>query len=77
MAGSLPTQVSGETRLHTSSLVYALDGTLQGHYHKLHLFDGMWQMGMASTGIRQFCSWRGLAGGGVTWWFGLSICYDV
>ena len=39
VAGSLPTRVTGETRLHTSSLVYGPDGSLQGHYHKLHLFD--------------------------------------
>ena len=39
VAGSLPTRVADEARLHTSSLVYAPDGTLQGHYHKLHLFD--------------------------------------
>lgn len=79
VAGSLPTQVSGETRLHTSSLVYAPDGTLQGHYHKLHLFDvdvadghGQYR---ESASFAPGEDWRVVASpfGGL----GLSICYDV
>ena len=79
VAGSLPTRVVGETRLHTSSLVYAPDGTLQGHYHKLHLFDvdvadghGQYR---ESASFAPGERWQVVASpfGGL----GLSICYDV
>lgn len=79
VAGSLPTRVADEARLHTSSLVYAPDGTLQGHYHKLHLFDvdvadghGQYR---ESASFAPGQRWQVVASpfGGL----GLSICYDV
>ena len=79
VAGSLPTRVTGETRLHTSSLVYGPDGSLQGHYHKLHLFDvdvadghGHYRESASFVPGEQWCVIDTPFGG-----LGLSICYDV
>jgi deaminated glutathione amidase len=79
VAGSLPTRVDGETRLHTSSLVYSPEGQLQGHYHKLHLFDvdvadghGQYRESASFIPGERWCVVPSPFGG-----LGLSICYDV
>ena len=79
VAGSLPTLCPGETRVHTTQLVYADSGVLQGHYHKLHLFDVAVADGHGS--YRESASfvpgeqWQVVASpfGDL----GLSICYDL
>ena len=79
VAGPLPTRVAGESRLHTSSLVYGPDGRLQGHYHKLHLFDvdvadghGHYRESASFLPGERWCVVDSPFGG-----LGLSICYDV
>lgn len=79
VAGALPTHIPDADRLHTSTLVFAADGTLHGHYHKLHLFDA--QVADQHAAYRESASfapgddWSLVASpfGGL----GLSICYDV
>ncbi|MEG0009301.1 MAG: carbon-nitrogen hydrolase family protein [Aeromonas sp.] len=39
VAGAMPTTIAGSEHIHTSSLVFDPAGDLQGHYHKIHLFD--------------------------------------
>ena len=81
VAGSLPICSSdpSEVRVHTTSLVYDEDGRLQGHYHKLHLFDVQVADGHGS--YRESASFVA----GDDWQvvesplgrLGLSICYDL
>ena len=81
VAGSLPICSSdpSEARVHTTSLVYDADGRLQGHYHKLHLFDVEVADGHGS--YRESASFVA----GDDWQvvdsqlgrLGLSICYDL
>jgi len=79
VAGSLPTRVAGQTKVHTSSLVYDDQGVLRGHYHKLHLFDvdvadahGSYRESDSFLPGRDYCVVPSPFGG-----LGLSICYDV
>jgi predicted amidohydrolase len=79
VAGSLPTLLPQQSRVHTSSLVFNPQGELTGFYHKLHLFD----VDVADARGRYRESDSFLAGneahvvaspfGGL----GLSICYDL
>ncbi len=79
VAGSLPTLLSQQNRVHTTSLVFNPQGELAGFYHKLHLFD----VDVADARGRYRESDAFMAGhatsvvaspfGGL----GLSICYDV
>ena len=81
VAGSLPVRSSDptEARVHTTSLVYDAEGRLQGHYHKLHLFDVQVADGHGS--YRESASFVA----GDDWQvvesplgrLGLSICYDL
>ncbi len=79
VAGSLPTRVAGEQRVHTTALVYDDEGRLCGHYHKLHLFDvevedahGRYRESDSFLPGRDYCVVPSPFGG-----LGLSICYDV
>jgi predicted amidohydrolase len=79
VAGSLPTLLPQQSRVHTSSLVFNPQGELTGFYHKLQLFD----VDVADARGRYRESDSFLAGneahvvaspfGGL----GLSICYDL
>lgn len=79
VAGSLPTRLPQQTRVHTTSLVFNPQGELAGFYHKLHLFD----VDVADARGRYRESDAFMAGqeahvvaspfGGL----GLSICYDL
>lgn len=79
VAGSFPTKVKTQEKVHTTSLVFNPLGELVAHYHKLHLFD----VDVADSRGRYRESDSFLPGedlkvvetpfGGV----GLSICYDL
>lgn len=81
VAGSLPIRSGDptEARVHTTSLLYDAEGRLQGHYHKLHLFDVQVADGHGS--YRESASFVA----GDEWRvvdsplgrLGLSICYDL
>ena len=81
VAGSLPIRSAdaAESRVHTSSLVYSDAGILQGHYHKLHLFDVDVADGHGSyRESARFVAgeaWQVVASPFGT--LGLSICYDL
>lgn len=79
VAGSLPTQVPGELRTHTTSLVFNPQGELVDFYHKLHLFDvdvedarGRYRESDSFMAGHDTCVVPSPFGG-----LGLSICYDV
>lgn len=79
VAGSLPTLLPQQNRVHTTSLVFNPQGELAGFYHKLHLFDvdvadarGRYRESDAFMAGHETCVVASPFGG-----LGLSICYDV
>lgn len=79
VAGSLPTRLAGEPRLHTTTLLYDPQGKLRAHYHKIHLFDvdvadshGRYRESESFAPGEQAVVVETPFGG-----VGLSICYDV
>lgn len=79
VAGSLPTRIAGEPRLHTTTLLYDPQGQLRAHYHKIHLFDvdvadshGRYRESESFAPGEQAVVVETPFGG-----VGLSICYDV
>jgi predicted amidohydrolase len=79
VAGAMPTRIDGESRIHTSSLVFNPDGKCCGLYHKLHLFDvdvadshGRYRESETFTAGEQPVVVDSPFGA-----LGLSICYDL
>jgi predicted amidohydrolase len=79
VAGSLPTRLPQQNRVHTTSLVFNPQGELAGYYHKLHLFD----VDVADARGRYRESDSFIAGDDISvipspfGGLGLSICYDL
>jgi len=79
VAGSFPTKIPQQSRVHTTSLVFNPQGELAGFYHKLHLFDvdvadarGRYRESDSFIAGDALCVVDSPFGG-----LGLSICYDV
>ena len=77
VAGSLLIKSPVANRFYNTCIVYAPDGSMSCHYHKIHLFkfdDGTLRMDESETFTHGFDVVTFMAYG---FKFGLSICYDL
>ena len=78
VGGGMPTRSEDAKRPYNTAVVFAPDGRLAAHYHKLHLFDVSLADGTELCESASTTPGESLAGvrvGGFA--VGLSICYDL
>jgi len=78
VGGGMPTRSEDAQRPYNTAVVFAPDGRLAAHYHKLHLFDVSLADGTELCESASTMPGESLAGvrvGGFA--VGLSICYDL